>query len=74
MCVCMYVCVCACVNLIDHFPGASFLVFSFREGDKQSQMAEFLSEYDMTIMDYPFQYEGCPLIAMEVLHHFLGSI
>ncbi|XVE97476.1 hypothetical protein REPUB_Repub03eG0023100 [Reevesia pubescens] len=60
-------------HLQDHFPDASFLVFNFREGVAQSQMAELLSEYDMTIMDYPRQYEGCPLIAMEVLHHFLRS-
>ncbi|XVF48425.1 hypothetical protein PTKIN_Ptkin03bG0189100 [Pterospermum kingtungense] len=60
-------------HLQDHFPDASFLVFNFREGETQSQMAELLSQYDMTIMDYPRQYEGCPLIAMEVLHHFLRS-
>ncbi|XVE53664.1 hypothetical protein DITRI_Ditri03aG0021000 [Diplodiscus trichospermus] len=57
----------------DHSPDASFLVFNFHEGDTQSQMAKFLSEYDMTIMDYPRQYEGCPIIAMELLHHFLRS-
>ncbi|KAB1996233.1 hypothetical protein ES319_D13G217900v1 [Gossypium barbadense] len=60
-------------NLHGHFPDASFLVFNFREGESKSYMAELLSEYDMTIMDYPCQYEGCPLIAMEVLHHFLRS-
>ncbi|KAI3715014.1 hypothetical protein L6452_21978 [Arctium lappa] len=27
----------------------------------------------MTIMDYPRQYEDCPLLAMEVIHHFLRS-
>ncbi|PPR98173.1 hypothetical protein GOBAR_AA22495 [Gossypium barbadense] len=52
-------------NLHGHFPDASFLVFNFREGESKSYMAELLSEYDMTIMDYPCQYEGCPLIAME---------
>ncbi|XVF89253.1 hypothetical protein PTKIN_Ptkin19aG0115400 [Pterospermum kingtungense] len=60
-------------RLQDHFPDASFLVFNFREDDTRSQMAEFLSDYDMTILDYPSQYKGCPLMAMEVLHHFLGS-
>ncbi|XP_022756331.1 formin-like protein 13 [Durio zibethinus] len=60
-------------HLQDHCPDASFLVFNFREGETQSQMTELLSEYDMTIMDYPRQYEGCPLIAMELLHHFLRS-
>ncbi|KAK5825167.1 formin-like protein 18 [Gossypium arboreum] len=60
-------------NLQEHFPDASFLVFNFREGETQSSIAELLSKYDMTIMDYPRHYEGCPLIAMEVLHHFLRS-
>ncbi|KAK8544722.1 hypothetical protein V6N13_045801 [Hibiscus sabdariffa] len=60
-------------NLQEHFPDASFLVFNFREGESQSPITELLSKYDLTIMDYPRQYEGCPLISMEVLHHFLRS-
>ncbi|XP_039051238.1 formin-like protein 13 [Hibiscus syriacus] len=60
-------------NLQDHFPDASFLVFNFREGESQNPITELLSKYDLTIMDYPRQYEGCPLIPMEVLHHFLRS-
>ncbi|GLT85364.1 hypothetical protein SLE2022_035550 [Rubroshorea leprosula] len=60
-------------RLQDHFPDASFLLFNFREREGQSQMSSILSEHDMTIMDYPRQYEGCPLLTMEVLHHFLRS-
>ncbi|KAA3477611.1 formin-like protein 18 [Gossypium australe] len=60
-------------NLQEHFPDASFLVFNFCEGETQSSIAELLSKYDMTIMDYPRHYEGCQLVAMEVLHHFLRS-
>ncbi|XP_038993945.1 formin-like protein 13 [Hibiscus syriacus] len=60
-------------NLSNHFPEASFLVFNFREGEKRSYMAELISEYNMKIMDYPCQYEGCPLITMEVLHLFMRS-
>ncbi|KAK8649975.1 hypothetical protein V6N13_139626 [Hibiscus sabdariffa] len=61
-------------NLPNHFPEASFLVFNFREGEKKSYVAELLSECrQMTIMDYPCHYEGCPLIAMEVLNNFLRS-
>nr|DAD45247.1 TPA_asm: hypothetical protein HUJ06_003478 [Nelumbo nucifera] len=58
-------------QLRDHFPDASFMVFNFREGDRQSQIATILLEYDMTVMDYPRQYEGCPLLSMEVIHHFM---
>ncbi|XP_024020470.1 formin-like protein 13 isoform X6 [Morus notabilis] len=60
-------------QLRDHFPDASILVFNFREGEGQSQMAKILSEYDMTIMDYPRHFEGVPVLKMEVIHHFLRS-
>lgn len=60
-------------QLRDHVPDASILVFNFHEGEGQSQIANFLSDFDMTIMDYPRHYEGCPLLTMEVIHHFLRS-
>ncbi|KAL3535096.1 hypothetical protein ACH5RR_003557 [Cinchona calisaya] len=60
-------------QLRDHYPDASILVFNFRDAEWQSRIANALSEYDMTIMDYPRQYEGCPLLPMEVIHHFLRS-
>ncbi|KAA8535344.1 hypothetical protein F0562_030347 [Nyssa sinensis] len=60
-------------QLRDHYPDASILVFNFREGETQSQISNVLSKYDMTIMDYPRHYESCPLLSMEVIHHFLRS-
>ncbi|CAM8905311.1 unnamed protein product [Rhodiola kirilowii] len=60
-------------QLQDHFPDASFMVFNFREGDKRSQISDILSQYDMTVMDYPRQYEGCPMLPLEMIHHFLRS-
>ncbi|XP_010552827.1 PREDICTED: formin-like protein 18 isoform X2 [Tarenaya hassleriana] len=60
-------------QLRDQFHDASFMVFNFREGDNQSQIGSILSEYDMTVMDYPRHYEGCPLLTMEMIHHFLRS-
>uniref|UniRef100_A0A1D1XS55 Formin-like protein 6 n=1 Tax=Anthurium amnicola TaxID=1678845 RepID=A0A1D1XS55_9ARAE len=60
-------------QLREHFPDASFMVFNFREGESQSQIANILSEFDMTVMDYPRHYEGCPLLTMEMIHHFLRS-
>ncbi|CAA0825358.1 actin binding [Striga hermonthica] len=60
-------------QLKEHYPDASILAFNFREGEVQSQIANALSDYDMTIMEYPRQYEGCPLLPMEVIHHFLRS-
>ncbi|OVA08825.1 Tensin phosphatase [Macleaya cordata] len=60
-------------QLQDQFPDASFMVFNFREGERRSQISDILSEYDMTVMDYPRQYEGCPLLPLEMIHHFLRS-
>lgn len=60
-------------QLQDHFPDASFMVFNFREGDRRSQISDVLSQYDMTVMEYPRQYEGCPLLPLEMIHHFLRS-
>lgn len=60
-------------QLREHSPDASFMVFNFREGEHQSKIADILSEYDMTVMDYPRHYEGCPLLTMETIHHFLRS-
>ncbi|XP_059658241.1 formin-like protein 18 [Cornus florida] len=60
-------------QLREYFADASFMVFNFREGGNQSQIDNILSEYDMTVMDYPRHYEGCPLLTMEMIHHFLRS-
>ncbi|RZC60907.1 hypothetical protein C5167_022671 [Papaver somniferum] len=60
-------------QLQDHFPDASYMVFNFREGEMRSQISDILSEYDMTVMDYPRQYEGCPLLPLEMTDHFLRS-
>lgn len=50
---------------------SSFLAFNFREGEKKSQFADILCEYDVTIIDYPRQYEGCPLLPLSLIQHFL---
>ncbi|KAI3827543.1 hypothetical protein L1987_01620 [Smallanthus sonchifolius] len=60
-------------QLKEHSPEASILVFNFREGDTTSQLASALSSHDMTIVEYPRHYEGCPLLSMEAIHHFLRS-
>ncbi|GJZ06438.1 formin-like protein 13 isoform X1 [Tanacetum coccineum] len=59
-------------QLKDHYPEASILICNF--GDKESsQTASSLSDYDVNIMEYPQQYKGCPLLPMEVIHHFLKT-
>ena len=58
-------------DLHEEFGDSNFLAFNFREGEKRSQFAEILCEYDITILDYPRQYEGCPLLPLSLIHHFL---
>ncbi|XP_062095780.1 formin-like protein 14 [Humulus lupulus] len=58
-------------ELHEEFPDSSFLAFNFRDGEKRSQFAETLCEYDVTVMDYPRQYEGCPLLPLSLIQHFL---
>ncbi|XP_022136253.1 formin-like protein 18 [Momordica charantia] len=60
-------------QLRESLTDASFMVFNFREGESQSMITNILSDYDMTVMDYPRHYEGCPLLTMEMIHHFLRS-
>ncbi|XP_059445273.1 formin-like protein 14 [Corylus avellana] len=58
-------------ELHEEFPDSSFLAFNFREGEKRSQFAEILCEYDVTVIEYPRQYEGCPLLPLSLIQHFL---
>ncbi|XP_023635840.1 formin-like protein 13 isoform X2 [Capsella rubella] len=60
-------------QLQEHFPEASSLVFNFRDVGTRSVMADVLSEHGLTIMDYPRHYEGCSLLPVEMMHHFLRS-
>lgn len=60
-------------QLRHHLPHPLLLVFNFREGESQSEIANILAEYDMTIMDCPRQFEGCPVLRIEVIYHFLKS-
>ncbi|OIV94412.1 hypothetical protein TanjilG_25474 [Lupinus angustifolius] len=58
-------------ELHEEFPESSFLAFNFHEGEKRSHFAEILVEYDVTVMDYPKQYEGVPLLPLSLVQHFL---
>ncbi|PPR85653.1 hypothetical protein GOBAR_AA35047 [Gossypium barbadense] len=58
-------------ELHEEFPESSFLAFNFREGEKPSDFAEILCQYDVTVLDYPRQYEGCPLLPLSLIQHFL---
>ena len=60
-------------KLQDHFPDASFMVFNFSERKRKTKTWDILSQYGMTVMEYPLQYEGCPLLPLEMIHHFIRS-
>ncbi|KAL0364711.1 UNVERIFIED_CONTAM: Formin-like protein 20 [Sesamum angustifolium] len=60
-------------QLQDHYPDAAFMVFNFKQGDRRSQLSDVLTQYDMKVMEYPQQYEGCPLLPLEMIYHFLRS-
>ncbi|KAI3513868.1 hypothetical protein L1887_12083 [Cichorium endivia] len=55
------------------YPESSIMIFNFHEGDTKRKIHHILFEYYITIMDYPKHYEGCPLLTMEVIHHFIKS-
>lgn len=59
------------LQLRDHFPDASFMVFNFRDDEGKSQISTMFSLYDITVSNYPHQYSGCPLLPLEIILHFL---
>lgn len=60
-------------QLLGRYSIDSFMVFNFEGGKKDNQIASIFSYYDMSVMGYPRNYEGCPLLTMEMIHHFLRS-
>ncbi|CAN6214778.1 unnamed protein product [Urochloa humidicola] len=60
-------------QLLGRYSIDSFMVFNFEGGKKDNQIANIFSYYDMSVMGYPRNYEGCPLLTMEMIHHFLRS-
>ncbi|CAN6179042.1 unnamed protein product [Urochloa humidicola] len=60
-------------QLLGRYSIDSFMVFNFEGGKKDNQIANIFSYFDMSVMGYPRNYEGCPLLTMEMIHHFLRS-
>ena len=60
------------MHLRERFSDASFLVFNIGE-DRESQLTDILSQYDITVMDYPKECMGCPILSLELICHFLHS-
>ncbi|XP_050936215.1 formin-like protein 20 isoform X2 [Cucumis melo] len=49
------------------------MVFNFSERKRKTKTSDILSQYGMTVMEYPLQYEGCSLLPLEMIHHFIRS-
>lgn len=60
-------------QLQSYFPEASFMVFNFREGERKSQISEILLQYDVTVMNYPQRYVGCPVLPLDTVYQFLRA-
>jgi hypothetical protein len=60
-------------QLLARYSIDSFMVFNFEGGKKNNQTARIFSGYNMSVMGYPRNYEGCPLLTLEMVHHFLRS-
>uniref|UniRef100_A0ACD5US04 Uncharacterized protein n=1 Tax=Avena sativa TaxID=4498 RepID=A0ACD5US04_AVESA len=50
---------------------SSFLAINFRDGDKRSLLADILHDYDIPVIDYPRHFEGCPVLPLSLIQHFL---
>ncbi|KAF0901948.1 hypothetical protein E2562_011782 [Oryza meyeriana var. granulata] len=60
-------------QLLGRYSVDSFMVFNFEGGKKDNQIASIFSDFEMSVMGYPWNYEGCPLLTMEMIHHFVRS-
>uniref|UniRef100_A0A0E0EVG8 Formin-like protein n=1 Tax=Oryza meridionalis TaxID=40149 RepID=A0A0E0EVG8_9ORYZ len=58
-------------DLHEEHSQSSFLGINFRDGDKRSQLADVLREYNVPVIDYPRHFEGCPVLPLSLIQHFL---
>ncbi|KAK1264897.1 Formin-like protein 3 [Acorus gramineus] len=64
-------------DLHESLPDASsLLAINFRDGEthRRSRFSDVLSRFDVTVVDYPRQYEGCPLLPLPITQHFLRLV
>ncbi|KAL1810226.1 hypothetical protein ACET3Z_027216 [Daucus carota] len=60
-------------QLRDYYQDAAYMVFNFKEVEQRSLVSDFLSQQNMTVMEYPREFEGSPLLPLEMFQHFLHS-
>nr|KAJ0192897.1 hypothetical protein LSAT_V11C800414600 [Lactuca sativa] len=54
-------------------PEFSPMIMNLREGNTINKIHQVLADDYLTIMDYPRDYEGCPVLTIKVIRHFLKS-
>jgi hypothetical protein len=59
------------LQLHDHFPEASFMVFNFGQGEGKSLVSSLLSLHNITTKEYPHQFSNCPLLSLDTICKFL---
>ncbi|KAK7281522.1 hypothetical protein RIF29_09592 [Crotalaria pallida] len=57
----------------ENVPNASIMVCNFREEDTKIKTTNNFCKHNVTLMDYPGHYHGCPVPKMEVIYQFLKS-
>lgn len=60
-------------DLLENFRDHSFMISNFGTRKEESPIYHILSDYGMTVLDYPGHYEGCPILTMEMIHCILKS-
>jgi hypothetical protein len=60
-------------DFLESFRDHSFMISNFGTKEEESPIYHILSEYGMTVLDYPVHYEGCPPLTIEMIHCILKS-
>ncbi|PKA52513.1 Formin-like protein 5 [Apostasia shenzhenica] len=56
------------------FPDASIMVFNFGDGGgKKALLTEILARFNVSVIEYPCWYQGCPLLPLGIVYQFLRS-
>nr|XP_034586833.1 formin-like protein 12 isoform X6 [Setaria viridis]XP_034586834.1 formin-like protein 12 isoform X6 [Setaria viridis] len=58
------------LQLREQFADSSLMVLNFRD-EGRSLVSGIFSMYGITVKDYPCQYQGCPLLPLDIILHFL---
>ncbi|KAI0504810.1 hypothetical protein KFK09_015763 [Dendrobium nobile] len=65
------------VNIVSQlqisFPEASIMAFNFKTSEARTPFMEILAYYNISVIEYPDGYHGCPLLPLGMIYQFLRS-